>query len=75
MTTQTLSTPLFGQRPAGALLAALAGVAKAFAFAGDAQARFDEIVRLQALSDDGLARRGIARDDIVRHVYGDLLAG
>lgn len=73
MTTQTLSSPLLAQRPAPSILAFLAGLAKSFAFATSAQGRFDEILRLQALDDDALARLGIAREEIVRHVYRDLL--
>ena len=49
-------------------------MAKAFAFASGAQARFDEIQRLQTLSDAELSQLGLTRDLIVRHVYGDLLA-
>jgi hypothetical protein len=30
--------------------------------------------RLQALSDAELAKRGIARDDIVRHVFAEVFA-
>jgi uncharacterized protein YjiS (DUF1127 family) len=73
MTTQTLNTPVFVPRLAGSVTAFFVGLANAFAFASGAQARFDEIQHLQALSDDELARLGIARDAIVRHVYGDLL--
>ena len=36
------------------------------------QARVDEIRRLQALSDAQLAERGLARHEIVHHVYRDL---
>jgi hypothetical protein len=74
MTTQALNTPLFALRPAGAMVAFFATLTKALAFASGAQARFDEIQRLQALSDAELAQRGIARDAIVRLVYRDLLA-
>jgi len=54
------------------LSSAAAFVGRTLAFASAGQARFDQIQRLQALSDDELAKRGIARDDIVRHVYRDL---
>lgn len=73
MTTQTLNTPVFAPRFAGSVAAFFTGLANAVAFASDAQARFDEITRLQSLGDDELARLGIERDAIVRHVYGDLL--
>jgi hypothetical protein len=73
MATQTLSpisAPISLLAQAGGFLAAFA---RAFALAKNAEARFDEIQALQALSDAELARRGIARDNIVRHVYADLL--
>ncbi len=74
MTTQTLNSPVFAPRFVVTALAFLAGMAKAFAFASGAQARFDEIQRLQTLSDAELLQLGLTRDLIVRHVYGDLLA-
>lgn len=74
MSTQTLNTPFFAPRFVGSIMAFFGGIAKAFAFASGAQARFDEIQRLQALDDAELSRLGITRDAIVRHVYGDLLA-
>ncbi|MEY3003077.1 MAG: hypothetical protein RLZZ491_253 [Pseudomonadota bacterium] len=74
MTTQTLTAPLLAGRPIASLLAVVQGLAKALAFARDAQARFDAIQRLNAQSDAQLAQRGIARYGIVRQVYGDLLS-
>jgi hypothetical protein len=73
MSTQTLNHPLFSQNPVASVAAFFAGLAKAFAFARDAEARFDAIQHLQALSDDELSRLDITRDGIVRHVYGDFL--
>ena len=35
-------------------------------------ARLQRVQRLQSLSDESLAARGIARDDIVRHVFKDV---
>lgn len=52
----------------------LSALTRAFAMAKNAEARFGEIRSLQALSDAELARRGIARENIVRHVYADMLA-
>lgn len=74
MTTKALKTPLFALRAVGAMVAFFATLTKALAFASGAQGRFDEIQRLQALSDADLAQRGIARDAIVRQVCRDLLA-
>lgn len=72
MTTQTISNPIFAPRLAGSVTAFFANLAHACAMASGAQARFDEIQRLQALSDAALAKRGLSRDDIARHVYADL---
>ena len=35
--------------------------------------RLAEVERLQAMSDEDLAKRGLKRADIVRHVFHDLL--
>ncbi len=40
---------------------------------GEANARVHRIEALQRLSDAELARRGIRREDIVRHVFADRL--
>lgn len=73
MATQTLSPFSAPHSVLAQVGGVLAAVARAFALAKNAEARFDEIQALQALSDAELARRGIARDNIVRHVYADLL--
>jgi hypothetical protein len=45
-----------------------------FAYQSSRMARMSaEVERLQALSDDQLARRGLSRDGIVRHVFGPYL--
>ena len=36
------------------------------------RSRADQVMRLQAMSDAELARRGIARDRIVQHVFRDI---
>lgn len=38
----------------------------------DANSRVREVERLQALSDETLAQKGLKREDIVRHVFRDL---
>ena len=73
MTTQTLHSSAFQIRGIAQILGFFTALAKAFALASNAQARFDEIQHLQALTDGDLAQRGIKRDDIVRHVYSDLM--
>ncbi len=35
--------------------------------------RVEEMERLNALSDEALAKKGLKREDIVKHVMGDLL--
>jgi hypothetical protein len=71
MTTATLRTaPVLFAR-VGEAFTILAG---AIAAARGAQSRFDEMQRLSALPDAELARRGLAREDIARHVFSDLFA-
>jgi hypothetical protein len=73
MAFQTLPVLSGPQQALAQIGAFFSAFARAFALAKNAEARFDEIQTLQALSDDELARRGIARDNIVRHVYADML--
>jgi hypothetical protein len=37
----------------------------------EANSRFEQVQRLQSLSDEDLAARGLTRDGIVRHVFRD----
>ena len=60
-------------------LNALAGLGRAFqsfflalSVASTSDARLREMERLQALSDEELAKRGLTRDRIVNHVFRDL---
>ncbi|MER5170330.1 hypothetical protein [Thioclava sp. GXIMD2076] len=46
---------------------------RALVLATEAKSRQSEIVRLNAMSDAQLAMKGIARDEIVAHVYRDRL--
>jgi hypothetical protein len=48
-------------------------LAQAVAVSSGAQNRFDRIQTLNALSDAELAERGLARDEIVQHVFRDFL--
>lgn len=73
MATQTLNGHAVPNTTLAQITGIFAAVARAFSMARDAEARFDEIRALQALSDADLARRGIPRDGIVRHVYADML--
>ena len=55
-----------------ALTAAFDALAKARIASASAEARFNEVRRLQAMSDAELAELGIARDRIVHHVFRDI---
>lgn len=50
-----------------------ARVARAIAAASSGQARLDEATRLRAKTDAELAELGITRDDIIHHVFRDLM--
>ncbi len=50
----------------------LAAVGRFLCGAHTAARRSDDLVYLQNMSDDQLAKRGIKREDIARHVFGDL---
>jgi uncharacterized protein YjiS (DUF1127 family) len=43
-----------------------------FANLANAQNRTNTVERMQKLSDADLAKMGVRRQDIVRHVYGDI---
>jgi uncharacterized protein YjiS (DUF1127 family) len=73
MATQTLHAPQ-PLRVVAPITGFFAHLARAVALSSGAQNRYDRVLRLQALSDAQLAERGIARDDIVRHVFSDLFA-
>ena len=59
-------------RIGAAFTGALDALAKARIASVSAEARFNEVRRLQAMSDAELAERGIARDRIVHHVFRDI---
>ncbi len=69
-----VTTPEAGvlHRIGAAFTAALDALAKARIASVSAEARFNEVQRLQALSDAELAEMGIARDRIVHHVFRDI---
>jgi hypothetical protein len=47
-------------------------MARAFTTITDAQNRTSQVARMQDLSDADLAKLGVRRADIVRHVYRDI---
>lgn len=55
----------------GVFARAVAALTNFFAQISYAQSRVDKINRLLDLSDDELAKIGLKRTDIVRHVYRD----
>jgi len=65
-TTQTLAplSPLAAlKRSVGAIFTGLVNVS-------EANPRYLQIQKLQALSDEQLAKKGLKREDIVMHVFG-----
>jgi hypothetical protein len=50
----------------------LRGTNQFFANLANAQNRTNTVERMQKLSDADLAKMGVRRQDIVRHVYGDI---
>lgn len=42
-------------------------------YLGEHNSRVQKLNRLMDLSDEELARRGLKREDIVRHVFSDML--
>ncbi|MCB1330680.1 MAG: DUF1127 domain-containing protein [Maritimibacter sp.] len=68
MTSTTTDTDLSARQPS-----ILARIGAIFVDYAEAQGRSDRIMKLQALSDEELAARGLTRDGIVRHVFADKL--
>lgn len=60
-------------RSTGRFKAILARIGASFVRYGELRARTDEIQRLNAMSDAQLAKLGLTRDGIVRHVFRDQL--
>lgn len=48
-------------------------IGEAMIAASEASARVDELTRLQSLSDEQLAARGLERDALVHHVFRDIM--
>lgn len=57
----------------GTVGAALRAVGLALTVNASAEARLREVTRLQGLSDEELAARGLTRDRIVQHVFRDII--
>jgi len=63
----------FGKKFAGAFSAIFTRVGELLMAFSEAQSRSHQIQRLQAMSDEALAKRGLSRDRIVHHVFRDQL--
>ncbi len=50
------------------------GIGSVLTLMSERDARYDRILRLHAKSDEELAAMGLKREDIVRHVYRDVMA-
>jgi len=51
----------------------IGGFARKFGQVTEANWRIREVERLNAMSDDALAAKGIKREDIARHVFRDVM--
>lgn len=51
----------------------LARIGRIFTRIGEAQSRATEVERLNAKTDADLARMGLKREDIARHVFRDII--
>ncbi len=51
----------------------LSAIAKTLVNSSHLQRRAEQAQRFFAMSDEELARRGLRRDDIIRHVFGPLV--
>lgn len=66
-----LTQSYHGQKP-GFFFSLLDGLTRGMSQVVEANSRIREVERLQAMSDEALAAKGIRRDDIVRYVFRDL---
>ena len=56
--------------PLASLTRGLSAIFSGLVNIGEANPRFQQIQKLQAMSDEQLAKKGLKRDDIVMHVFG-----
>lgn len=75
MATQStdISASVAAARLRAALHRAFSGIREGFEAYLTARSRMAEIERLNAKSDEALARIGLRREDIPRHVFRDIL--
>ena len=72
MTFLTETTRSSAPSVAGMFRSAGSAVATAFRVFAESQSRMIEVERLNAMSDESLAKMNLKREDIVRHVFRDL---
>ncbi|OSQ51018.1 DUF1127 domain-containing protein [Marivita geojedonensis] len=60
-----------GEKP-GFFSSLFDGLTRGLSQVAEANWRIREVERLQALSDEALAKKGLKREDIVRHVFRDV---
>lgn len=60
--------------PTGNIFAALYdGFINAMVHIAESNSRMQKVQKLQAMTDAELAQRGLTRDSIVQHVFGDVM--
>lgn len=64
--------PTLGAGPLRSLAAVIAALARSLRLAAIDEARLNRVQRLQTRSDAQLAEMDLRRDEIARHVFGDL---
>lgn len=64
----------FGHRIMGFFATLMARIGAVLVAYAEAQSRIGQVKRLEALSDEELAKRGISRDRIVHYVFRDRLS-
>ena len=65
-------TRTFEEKQPGFLSSLIDGLTRGFGQIAEANWRVREIERLNAMSDDALAAKGLKREDIARHVFRDV---
>lgn len=64
--------PRFGHQIWGKLVSAVQVVGRALAVNATAEARLQQVQRMQSMTDAELARMGVQRDKIVQYVFRDI---
>ncbi|MCG6882434.1 MAG: DUF1127 domain-containing protein [Silicimonas sp.] len=70
--TEDVRSDGFPSRVAHGVASGFRVLARAMVINAEAEQRMNEVRRLQALSDEALAKKGLTRDRIVHHVFRDI---